>query len=72
MGVVGNSELSSASAKLEQAEATAAGMQWGPRDGLAKDSEDEKPMSFALLQEEVVMYRRAISRLSEMCRVQPA
>ena len=72
MGVVSNSELSSASAKLEQAEATAADLQSGGIDSLAEASEDEEPMSLALLQEEVVMYQRAISRLSEMCRLQPA
>ena len=72
VGIVSNNELSSASAKLEQAEATAADLQSGGGDCLAEDSEDEELMSVALLQEEVVMYQRAISRLSEMCRVQPA
>ena len=51
MGVVSNSELSSASAKLEQAEATAADLQSGGIDSLAEASEDEEPMSLALLQE---------------------
>ena len=72
MGVASNSELSSASAKLEQAEATTADLQSAGRDGLAEDGEDEEPLSLALLQDEVVMYQRAISRMSEMCRVQHA
>ena len=72
LGVLTSGQLSSASAKLEQAEATAADLHAASREGLAQDSEDEEPMSLALLQEEVVMYQRAISRLSEMCRVQPA
>lgn len=73
MGCVTSRELSSASAQLEQAEATAADWQSEGRDGLANDSEDDiEPMSLALLQEEVVAYQRAISRLSEMCRLQPA
>ena len=71
MGIVSNNELSSASAKLEQAEATAADLHSGGSDCLAGDSEDQELVSLALLQEEVVMYQRAISRLSEMCRVQP-
>ena len=57
---------------MEQAEATAADLQSGSRHGLAENSEDEEPLSLALLQEEVVMYGRAISRLSEMCRLRPA
>ncbi|KAL3132686.1 hypothetical protein ABBQ32_009199 [Trebouxia sp. C0010 RCD-2024] len=72
LGIATTSGLSSASAKLEQAEATAADLHSGLRHGLAENSEDEEPVSLALLQEEVVMYGRAISRLSEMCRLQPA
>lgn len=72
LGVVTSNELSSASAKLEQAEATAADMQSKEKDALTANTDDEESLSVALLQEEVVMYRRAISRLSEMCRVQPA
>lgn len=72
MGCVTSRELSPASAKLEQAEATAADWQSEGTDGLASDSEDGEPMSLAVLQDEVVAYQRAISRLSEMCRLQPA
>lgn len=72
MGCVTSRELSPASAQLEQAEATAADWQSEGREVLASDSKDGEPMSLALLQEEVVAYQRAISRLSEMCRLQPA
>ena len=72
LGIVTSSELSSASAKLEQAESTAADLGHSAKQALAGDSDDEEPISLALLQEEVVMYRRAISRLSEMCRLQSA
>ena len=70
LGVITTSVLSSASAKLEQGEAINAGLHDEERAELMEDSDDEEPISIALLQEEVVMYQRAISRLSEMCRVQ--
>ena len=74
LGVVSSSELSSASAKLEQAEATAADLEHDGKQALVEEmlSDDDEPISLALLQEEVVMYRRAISRLSEMCRLKTA
>ena len=72
LGIAASSELSSASAKLIQAGATAADLDHDAKQALAGNSDDEEPISLALLQEEVVMYWRAISRLSEMCRLQSA
>ena len=70
--MITSSTLSSASAKLDQAGLTAAGLDLRGRTELREGSDDEEPISIALLQEEVVMYQRAISRLSEMCKVQSA
>jgi len=70
LGVVTTNVLSSTSAKLEQAEETAADLDPKGRAELAQDTEE--PISIAILQHEVIMYQRAISRLAEMCRVQSA
>ena len=70
--MVTNSVLSSASAKLEQAGEAAAELDPEGRAELTEHSDDEEPISMALLHEEVVMYQRAISRLSEMCTIQSA
>ena len=72
LGVVTNSVLSSASAKLEQAGEVATELDPEGRAELTEHSDDEVPVSMALLHEEVVMYQRAISRLSEMCKIQSA
>lgn len=72
LGVVTNSVLSSASAKLEQAGEVATELDPEGRAELTEHSDDEVPISMALLHEEVVMYQRAISRLSEMCKIQSA
>ncbi|KAL0034310.1 hypothetical protein WJX77_008680 [Trebouxia sp. C0004] len=72
LGVVTNSVLSSASANLEQAGEAAAELDSEGRAELTEHSDDEEPISMALLHEEVVMYQRAISRLSEMCKIQNA
>ncbi|KAA6418658.1 MAG: hypothetical protein FRX49_11311 [Trebouxia sp. A1-2] len=72
LGVFTNSVLSSASAKLEQAGEAAAELDPEGRAELTEHSDDEEPILLALLQEEVVMYQRAISRLSEMCKIQTA
>lgn len=72
LGVVTNSVLSSASAKLQQAGEAAAELDPKGRAELTKHSDDEEPISMALLHEEVIMYQRAISRLSEMCKFQTA
>ena len=69
LGVVSTGALSAASARLEQAENTAAHLDPEARAELTQDTDDEEDISIALLQEEVVMYQRAISRLSEMCKV---
>lgn len=68
--MITSSMLSSASAKLDQAGLTAAELDLRDRAELREDSDEEEPISVALLQEEVVMYQRAISRLSEMCKIQ--
>lgn len=70
--MVTNSVLSSASAKLQRAGEAAAELDPAGRAELTEHSDDEEPISMALLHEEVVMYQRAISRLSEMCKVQTA
>ncbi len=72
LGVVTSSVLSSASAMLQQAGEAAAELDPEGRAELTEHSDDEESISMALLHEEVVMYQRAISRLSEMCKVQSA
>ncbi len=72
LGVVTSSVLSSASAMLQQAGEAAAELDPEGRAELTEQSDDEESISMALLHEEVVMYQRAISRLSEMCKVQSA
>ena len=72
LGVVTGSVLSSASAMLQQAGEAAAELDPEGRAELTEQSDDEESISMALLHEEVVMYQRAISRLSEMCKVQSA
>lgn len=62
--------MASSAAKLQQAEAAFAEMDEETKEEIAAYSEDEEPISLALLQEEVVMYQRAISRLHEMCKLQ--
>ena len=69
LGIVTNTVLASASAKLEQAGTFSTELSEDQKAELAQELEDE-PISVALLQEEVVMYQRAISRLTEMCKVQ--
>lgn len=69
LGIVTNAELASASAKLEQAGTISTRLGEDQKADLAQELEDE-PISVALLHEEVVMYQRAISRLTEMCKVQ--
>ena len=69
LGVKTTSAMASSAAKLQQAEATVAEMGEEAREELAACPEDEEPISLALLQEEVVMYQRAISRLHEMCKI---
>ena len=62
--------MASAATRLQQAEAAMADMDKKAKEELSGCPKDEEPISLALLQEEVVMYQRAISRLHEMCRVQ--
>ena len=70
MGINTTSAMASAATKLQQAEAAVADMDQGAKEELTERQDDEEPISLALLQEEVVMYQRAISRLHEMCKVQ--
>ena len=62
--------MASSAAKLQHAEAALAEMSEAAKEDIAACPEDEEPISVALLQEEVVMYQRAISRLHEMCKLQ--
>lgn len=68
LGVNTSSAMASAATKLQQAEAAVAEMDDEAKEELTDSPEDEEPIFLALLQEEVVMYQRAISRLHEMCR----
>lgn len=70
MGINTTSAMASAATKLQQAETAVADMGQGAKEELTDRPDDEEPISLALLQEEVVMYQRAISRLHEMCKVQ--
>ena len=70
LGLNTTSAMASAASKLQQAEAAVADMDEKTKEELSGRQEDEEPISLALLQEEVVMYQRAISRLHEMCKVQ--
>ena len=62
--------MASAATRLQQAEAAVADMDEKAKEDLSSSPEDEEPISLALLQEEVVMYQRAIYRLHEMCKLQ--
>lgn len=70
LGLNTTSAMASAATRLQQAEAAVADMDEKAKEDLSSSPEDEEPISLALLQEEVVMFQRAISRLHEMCKVQ--